>query len=551
MIRYQESVTYTCNTGYTLSGVNTSTCAANGTILTPSCPAVTCQVPPISNGTSSQTGMIRYQASVTYTCNTGYTLRGVNTSKCAADGTILTPSCIAVNCTVPNITNGQQAVSEISFQQTANYSCSAHHVLVGETRPACQANRTLTSTPTCKDVTCQVPTISNGTSSQAGMIRYQESVTYTCNTGYTLSGVNTSTCAANGTILTPSCLAVTCQVPPISNGTSSQTGMIRYQASVTYTCNTGYTLSGVNTSTCAADGTILTPSCLAVNCTVPNITNGQQAVSEISFQQTANYSCSAHHVLVGETWPACQANRTLTSTPTCKDVTCQVPTISNGTSSQAGMIRYQESVTYTCNTGYTLSGVNTSKCAADGTILTPSCLAVTCQVPPISNGTSSQTGMIRYQASVTYTCNTGYTLRGVNTSTCAADGTILTPSCIAVNCTVPNITNGQQAVSEISFQQTANYSCSAHHVLVGESRPACQANRTLTSTPTCKDVTCQVPTISNGTSSQAGMIRYQESVTYTCNTGYTLSGVNTSKCAANGTILTPSCLGEQNGINVS
>ncbi|XP_065196194.1 uncharacterized protein LOC135827668 [Sycon ciliatum] len=209
--------------------------------------------------------------------------------------------------------------------------------------------------------------------------------------------------------------------------------MIRYQESVTYTCNTGYTLSGVNTSTCAADGTILSPSCLAVNCTVPNITNGQQAVSEISFQQTANYSCSAHHVLVGDAQPTCQANRTLTSRPICKAVTCQVPTISNGTSSQTGMIRYQESVTYTCNTGYTLSGVNTS--------------------------------------------------------TCAADGTILSPSCLAVNCTVPNITNGQQAVSEISFQQTANYSCSAHHVLVGDAQPTCQANRTLTSTPICKAIT--------------------------------------------------------------
>ncbi|XP_065196108.1 uncharacterized protein LOC135827567 [Sycon ciliatum] len=209
--------------------------------------------------------MIRYQESVTYTCNTGYTLIGVNTSTCAADGTILSPSCLAVNCTVPNITNGQQAVSEISFQQAANYSCSAHHVLVGDAQPTCQANRTLPSTPTCKAVTCKVPTISNGTSSQTGMIRYQESVTYTCNTGYTLSGVRTSTCAADGTILTPICLAVTCQVPTISNGTSSQTGIIGYQESVTYTCNTGYTLSGVRTSTCAADGTILSPSCLGLD----------------------------------------------------------------------------------------------------------------------------------------------------------------------------------------------------------------------------------------------------------------------------------------------
>ncbi|XP_065190390.1 complement component receptor 1-like protein [Sycon ciliatum] len=159
--------------------------------------------------------------------------------------------------------------------------------------------------------------------------------------------------------------------------------------------------------------------------------------------------------------------------------------------------------------------------------------------------------MIRYQESVTYTCNTGYTLSGMNTSTCAANGTILTPSCLAVNCTIPNITNGQQAVSEISFQQRANYSCNAHHVLVGDARPTCQANRTLTSTPTCKAVTCKVPTISNGKSSQTGMIRYQESVTYTCNTGHTLSGVSTSTCAADGTILSPSCLDEPNNPQAS
>ena len=99
--------------------------------------------------------------------------------------------------------------------------------------------------------------------------------TYTCDTGYTLTGDMTRTCQANRdwTGLEPSCnreysmtinnqiqinfccLAVDCgSLDAPSNGAVDTSSGTTFMMTATYTCNTGYTRSGGQTRICQANG---------------------------------------------------------------------------------------------------------------------------------------------------------------------------------------------------------------------------------------------------------------------------------------------------------
>ena len=48
--------------------------------------------------------------------------------------------------------------------------------------------------------------------------------------------------------------------------------------------------------------------------------------------------------------------------------TCAVPIVDQATANPESPINYNTAVTYTCNTGYTLSGDATRRCNADGSL---------------------------------------------------------------------------------------------------------------------------------------------------------------------------------------
>ena len=124
-------------------------------------------------------------------------------------------------------------------------------------------------------VSCgSLPSISNGSPGTPTSTTFGGTGTYSCNTGYVLSGSATVNCEASGswntrptcprkivifaTALTiPSilfCIAVSCGDPPnIPNGSRTFTGTT-YGDMAPYTCNTGYQLSGSATVLCLASG---------------------------------------------------------------------------------------------------------------------------------------------------------------------------------------------------------------------------------------------------------------------------------------------------------
>ncbi|XP_078692043.1 uncharacterized protein LOC144922256 [Branchiostoma floridae x Branchiostoma belcheri] len=336
-VSYPNGVTFTCNTGYVLNGAATATCQADGTWSNPAptctpveCPALTAP----TNGAVSPTGAVSYPNSVTFTCNPGYVLTGAAAATCQPDGTWSNPAptCTPVECPARAApANGVVTpTGAVSYPNGATFTCNTGYELNGAAAATCQPDGTWSNpAPTCTPVECPARAApANGAVSPTGAVSYPNSVTFTCNTGYVLTGAATATCQADGTWSNPAptCTPVQCPARAApANGAVSPTGAVSYPNGITFTCNTGYVLTGAAAATCQADGTWSNPA------------------------------------------------------PTCTPVQCPARAApANGAVSPTGAVSYPNGVTFTCNPGYVLTGAATATCQADGTWSNP---APTCEIP--------------------------------------------------------------------------------------------------------------------------------------------------------------------------
>ncbi|KAI8485001.1 hypothetical protein Bbelb_372470 [Branchiostoma belcheri] len=508
---YLTVVTFTCNPGYVLTGAVNAMCQANMTWsnTVPTCLPVECPARAApANGAVNPTGAVSYPNSITFTCNSGYTLNGAATPTCQADGTWSSPvpTCQAVQC--PALTAPANGVvsptGAVSYPNSVTFTCNSGYTLTGATSSSCRADGSWSnSVHTCTAVQCPARAApANGVVSPTGAVSYPNGATFTCNTGYTLNGVATPTCQADGTWSNPvpTCQAVQCTaLTAPANGVVSPTGAVSYPNGVTFTCNSGYTLAGATGSTCRADGSWSNPvhTCTAVQCSVRAApANGAvSSTGPVSYPNGVTFTCNPGYTLNGAATPTCQADRSWSSpVPTCQAVQCAGRAApANGAVSPTGVVSYPNGVTFTCNPGYTLSGVATPTCQADTTWShpVPTCQAVQCPARAApANGAVSPTGAVSYPNGVTFTCDSGYTLNGVATLTCQADGTWSNPvpTCQAVQCPA-RAAPANGAVSPtgaVSYPNGVTFTCNPGYTLNGAATPTCQADTTWSNpVPSC------------------------------------------------------------------
>ena len=145
-----------------------------------------------------------------------------------------------------------------------------------------------------------------------------QTTTVTCDTGY--SGSSTVTCGTDGQFNTLTCTAKTCTpTGNIANSNKADAGSITGTTTetVTITCDTGY--SGGGKTTCAASGTFTTlPTCAANSCTPTNVANSNKAdIGSITgtTSQTVKVTCNAGFSGTGTT--VCQTSGVFSSIPIC------------------------------------------------------------------------------------------------------------------------------------------------------------------------------------------------------------------------------------------
>ncbi len=153
--------------------------------------------------------------------------------------------------------------------------------------------------------------------------------TYTCNTGYTLSGSSTRTCQTNEqwSGAEPTCNAVQCpELPPPSGGAVRLTSRIPRSGIAIYSCNTGNNLIGSVTRSCQIDGTWsgTAPTCSATavgQCPELSPPSGGtvRLTTRTPGSGIAIYSCNTGNIRIGSSFLICQIDGTWNgNAPTCQ-----------------------------------------------------------------------------------------------------------------------------------------------------------------------------------------------------------------------------------------
>eukprot|EP00117_Sycon_ciliatum_P048173 scpid2370/ scgid5761/ Sushi, von Willebrand factor type A, EGF and pentraxin domain-containing protein 1; CCP module-containing protein 22; Polydom; Selectin-like osteoblast-derived protein; Serologically defined breast cancer antigen NY-BR-38 len=549
-------VSYTCNPGFFVSGAAQLTCDATGSWSAPppTCVAHTCPMPlPLDNG-DTQMSSVLPGARVSYTCNVGYTLDGASSRRCvvnpqntAAAWTAQQPRCVPIPCARPsNIENG--AFAALADDNGYSYSCNTGYRLVGATVRFCLADGSLSgNSPMCRIVDCGTPPpLSDGTVAATTTL-YGSTTSYSCNTGYMLSGSQVRTCQADGfwSGATASCIIVECGNPGAPAHGTRNGDAFNFGSSVAFICDPGYQLIGEQSILCQANGQWSSgiPSCSVLDCGDPGVpANGGRAYSSSVVASTVEYYCNVGYQLIGSETRECMANTDSTSAawsdsmPTCRIVDCGEPgSVTHGTRT-GNVFTYNANVNFECEAGYRLQGSMTRRCQASGVWsgTQPTCQVVDCGNPEsIASGNARYSTTI-YSSGVTYSCNTGYNLVGDRTRICLASGlwSSAAPQCVLISCPNPGIpAYGSRVGDEFTFGSSVSYTCNSGYRLDGSSSARCTSSGAWSSAaPTCVRLDCRDPgTPANGDRALSSTV-VAATVNYTCNVGYVLRGSQQRTC---------------------
>lgn len=454
------------------------------------------------------------------------------------------------------------------------YACDVGYALTGSATTTCKPDGSWSSAaPTCAPSSCgatpAAPSHGAVTAPSPGSGVTGDTVAYNCNAGYTLTGAATATCQASGSwSAPPTCAANSCAVAPSApthgavSAPSPGNGMTG--DSVTYTCSAGYLLTGSTTATCTPAGTwSAAPTCAAQPCAPALSAPAQGSVSATSGTtgDTRTYACSAGYTLTGSATTTCQANHAWSNpAPTCAASSCgAVPSApANGavTAPSPGAGVTGDTVSYTCNAGYTRTGAASATCQVSGSwTAAPVCAANSCGAAPSAPAhgtvTAPAPGAGVTGDSVMYACNAGYSLSGSTTATCQSSGAwTAPPSCVADACT-PDLTapsHGSVSATTGVTGDTRTFGCSAGYTLAGAATTTCLASHAWSNlTPTCAPNSCGpvpgAPANGSVTAPSPGAGVTGDSVTFACNASYRLQGSTTAACQTSGAwTASPACV---------
>ncbi|XP_072687329.1 complement receptor type 2 isoform X6 [Canis lupus baileyi] len=589
-----QEVSYSCDPGYTLLGTNTMQCTSLGTWshTAPKCEAKSCDAIPnqLLNGHVVAPPNFQLGAEVSFVCDKGYRLNGQSSSQCVSEGMSVLwnnkfPVCEQIRCEPPPpIKNGWSGHSSdpVPLNTAVKYKCFNAFRLIGERLLFCISKDQVRGIwdkppPTCEYYNrysvCPEPTVPGGYRDKRSRppYRHGDSVTFTCNTNFTMKGNKSVWCQANktwGPTPLPTCesdFPLECPpLPMIPNGyhTGEMVESFAPGLSVTYSCEPGYLLVGEKTIRCLSSGkwNAVIPTCKEAQCEPPGpFLNGQiKGPPSLRVGATLNFDCNEGYRLQGQPSSRCVIagqQASWTKMPVCKEILCPPPpSILNGrhTGSPSGNVPYGSIVIYTCNPDpeegvrFILMGEKTIYCTADSQKIgiwsapAPRCelssSAVHCPPPQILRGQISwgQKEQYSYNDTVVFACTFGFSLKGSKAIRCNAQGTWepSVPVCEKECQAPPKILNGRKEDRHlVRFDPgtSIKYSCDPGYVLVGKESILCTSEGVWTPTvPECKVAECKPIGNQVFDKPQNGFIR--PDVNSSCDEGYRLGGSVYQSC---------------------
>ncbi|XP_064154909.1 sushi, von Willebrand factor type A, EGF and pentraxin domain-containing protein 1-like [Anguilla rostrata] len=256
-----------CNTGYTVGGtISTMQCEDGGWNMKAFvCEAVKCPLPEqILNGKFSpdvDRDYLSYQESVLYTCDKSYTLSGESELRCTENGTLNAepPECKRVSCSQPEVKFGRQVEGRPPYVHKSFivYKCDEGYQMKGSSKIVCEDNVWSPKPPVCEK-NCSQPEVKFGRQVEGRPPYVHKSfIVYKCDEGYQMKGSSKIVCEDKvWSPKPPVCeKRKSCSAPPdVLNGQWIGDSLL-VDATMTLKCNTGYTVGGkISTMQCKDDG---------------------------------------------------------------------------------------------------------------------------------------------------------------------------------------------------------------------------------------------------------------------------------------------------------
>ena len=462
-----------------------------------------------------------------------------------------------VDCgNVPNVTNAISTLvdGDTQYGATVQYNCSIGYIPIGNSTITCPLSGSWPTPLTCTIVECYEPEpLVNGQIYTIGNdFTYGSTVTFSCDTGYELQGNETALCQANGQWSSniPLCSIIDCPDPGTPNNGHRNSSNFSYGASISFTCNVGYELSGNSVIVCEGNKkwSGLLPTCNITYCNDPGVPeNGFASPSNFSYGTIVLFQCNIGYELSGSANITCQAdNNWDNNLPTCTLVTCPNPITPVNGYIEGSLYTLASVIIYHCNPSYYLEGNNTAQCQVNKTwtINVPTCLKL-CNDPGTPNNSlrvPPNIPLLTEGLELTFYCITGYTLQGTSSITCLSSGQWSHPVPICVpNCSDPGTpdhgsrSNGQLNGDNFNYSSIVTYLCDNGFALHGSKTLTCLTNGTWSgSVPICNPINCSDPGVPLNGHRIGENFTFSSSVMYMCSTGYNLIGHSALTCKGNG-----------------
>ncbi|XP_068694975.1 sushi, von Willebrand factor type A, EGF and pentraxin domain-containing protein 1-like isoform X1 [Montipora foliosa] len=549
---FRSSITYECDEGYELQGTKERMCTSDkkwsGRDVI--CSAVDCgQLPPPMNGSLSSEETT-FPIQVEISCNDGFILRGAPRRSCQANKTWSgrESSCQAVDCgplTPPM--NGSSVGNDTTFPSITIFKCDAGFDLIGSLSRRCMANKTWSGTmPFCKAVKCgELPPPMNG-SVMGGDTTFPNQVEISCDEGFILRGSSRRKCQADRTWSGGStfCEAINCGKPTVPDHGSVLGKSTRYPHEITLICAVGYENEGSAVRRCQANGTWSgsEATCNPIDCgPLKAPVNGTKNGERTTFLTKLTFQCDDGFEMTGSSSRMCQSNKQWGGEETfCTAKDCgSLGTPLNGTKS-GNQTTYPNKVIFSCDYGFDLRGSSERMCTAQGkwTGVLTICDVKDCgslEVP--LNGSLVGKSLTTFPNLLTFKCDKGFVLKGSSVRQCQADGiwSGKKTSCQAKDCgAIVTPPNGTIIGSGTTYPNEVAFSCDNGFHLKGSRRRRCTMDGVWNGFQTmCKANDCGFLTVPlNGSLVGPNVTTFPNSVTFTCDDGFILTGSPVRKCQA-------------------
>ncbi|XP_035674957.1 P-selectin-like [Branchiostoma floridae] len=428
-----------------------------------------------------------YGKHLQFSCDAGYELVGGSAIiTCQADGTWdgAVPICNKIQCPPGQSPSHGHVTGNIQYGDTISYTCDAGYVLTGDATSTCLSTGVWSNQPPqCTELQCASLAAPNHGMVSSSTNLVGDTVTFSCDPGFEIHGSTDRLCQADGTWSgsQPRCRKVRCpELSAPANG--DMTGGNRYQNQVHFSCNTGYQLVGSTTLTCQADQTWSgpVPNCSPTQCPSMQVSNGFITGGTV-FGTTASCGCDPGYLLIGPATTTCQSIGTWSaSAPTCTIKDCQ-PLVAPNHGSVTGGNTYGDVATYACDPGYEMVGSPTQTCQDNQhwSGSPPYCIRMECaKLDAPLHGSISGTSYVG--DTVTFSCDTGYEITsGSSSRTCQSTQTWTgtQPTCTRIKCPTVSAPANGNMVGSIEFGDQLQFSCSPGHQLIGSSTLTCQADQ--------------------------------------------------------------------------